>query len=45
MNCYDVVTFTDTVFKGNPIAVCVMENWIPNTLMQQIAIESLSLLN
>lgn len=45
MNCYDIVTFTNTVFKGNPIAACVIENLIPNTLMQKIAIESLSLPN
>lgn len=40
MKCYVVDAFTDTVFKGNPAAVCVMKNWLPNSLMQDIAREN-----
>lgn len=32
--------FTDTVFGGNPAAVCVMDKWIDDTLMQKIAMEN-----
>ncbi|WP_373074036.1 PhzF family phenazine biosynthesis protein [Zeaxanthinibacter enoshimensis] len=37
---YQVDAFTDTLFKGNPAAVCILENWIPDKLMQQIAAEN-----
>lgn len=40
MKQFIVDAFTETVFSGNPAAVCVMENWIPDTLMQKIAIEN-----
>lgn len=40
MKCYVVDAFTETVFKGNPAAVCILDNWLPDTLMQQIAIEN-----
>lgn len=33
MKQFIVDAFTETVFSGNPAAVCVMENWIPDTLM------------
>lgn len=40
MKCYVVDAFTDTVFKGNPAAVCVLDRWLPDTLMQDIAKEN-----
>ena len=40
MKQYVVDAFTKRVFHGNPAAVCVMEAWLPDELMQQIAIEN-----
>ena len=40
MKQYIVDAFTDKLFKGNQAAVCVMEKWIPDDLMQNIAIEN-----
>ena len=40
MRQYVVDAFTDKVFSGNPAAVCVMDEWIPEVLMQNIAIEN-----
>lgn len=40
MKCYIVDAFTDKVFKGNPAAVCVLEQWLPDMLMQDIANEN-----
>ena len=39
MKCYVVDAFTDRVFKGNPAAVCVLEEWLPDELMQDITTE------
>jgi PhzF family phenazine biosynthesis protein len=33
-------SFTDSVFSGNPAAVCPLEEWLPDGLMQQIAMEN-----
>lgn len=40
MKCYVVDAFTDRVFKGNPAAVCVMDRWLPDSLMQEITREN-----
>lgn len=40
MKQYIVDAFTTQQFKGNPAAVCVLENDIPDELMQKIAIEN-----
>lgn len=40
MKQYIVDAFTDRPFAGNPAAVCVLEQWLPDELMQQIAIEN-----
>lgn len=40
MRQYVVDAFTDKIFSGNPAAVCIMENWIPEELMLSIAIEN-----
>ena len=36
---YIVDSFTGTPFRGNPASVCLMEQKIPETLMQAIAVE------
>ncbi len=37
---YAADAFTDKVFKGNPAAVCILEEWLPDVLMQNIAKEN-----
>jgi PhzF family phenazine biosynthesis protein len=37
---YQVDAFTDTLFQGNPAAVCILENPISKVLMQKIAMEN-----
>ncbi|MBQ5344326.1 MAG: PhzF family phenazine biosynthesis protein, partial [Acidaminococcaceae bacterium] len=40
MKQYVVDAFTDSLFKGNQAAVCVMDQWIPDELMLNIAKEN-----
>lgn len=40
MKQYIVDAFTDKIFRGNPAAVCVMEKWLDEQVMQSIAIEN-----
>lgn len=37
---YQLDAFTDTVFHGNPAAVCPLEAWLEKPLMQSIATEN-----
>lgn len=37
---YIADAFTDKIFHGNPAAVCIMEQWIPEQVMQNIANEN-----
>jgi PhzF family phenazine biosynthesis protein len=37
---FQVDAFTDKLFSGNPAAVCILENWIADDLMQSIAAEN-----
>jgi PhzF family phenazine biosynthesis protein len=37
---YQIDAFTDELFKGNPAAVCPLDRWLPDKLMQQIAMEN-----
>lgn len=37
---YVADAFADRVFEGNPGGVCVLDQWLPDTVMQQIAIEN-----
>ena len=37
---YIVDSFTDTLFTGNPAAVCVLSQWLPDDLLQKIAREN-----
>lgn len=40
MRQFIVDAFTDKVFSGNPAAVCVMKDWIPEELMMKITKEN-----
>lgn len=37
---YQVDAFANKLFKGNPAAVCPLENWLPDAVMQQLAAEN-----
>jgi len=37
---YQVDAFSDSIFGGNPAAVCVIEKWLDEQLMQSIATEN-----
>jgi len=40
MNIYQVDAFTDTLFAGNPAAVCPLDEWLPEDLMQRLGMEN-----
>ena len=40
MKCYVVDAFADHLFEGNPAAVCVLDTWLSDELMQLIAVEN-----
>ncbi len=40
LNIYQVDAFAENIFEGNPAAVVPLENWLPDNLMQQIAMEN-----
>ena len=37
---YQVDAFTDKIFSGNPAAVCILDSWISDELMQSVANEN-----
>ncbi len=37
---YHIDTFTDKIFGGNPAAVCLVNEWLPDEVMQSIAAEN-----
>lgn len=37
---YQVDAFTEEIFRGNPAAICILEEWIDEKLMQNIAMEN-----
>jgi PhzF family phenazine biosynthesis protein len=37
---YQVDAFTDRLFRGNPAAICPLETWLPDTVMQAVAAEN-----
>ena len=37
---YQVDAFTSKLFSGNPAAVCPLDNWLPDEVMQSIALEN-----
>lgn len=40
LSIYQIDAFASELFKGNPAAVCPLENWLPDELMQKIAGEN-----
>ncbi|CAH0290381.1 PhzF family phenazine biosynthesis protein [Peribacillus simplex] len=40
MKYYVVDAFAEKVFEGNPAGVCIMEEWLPDHIMQSIAVEN-----
>lgn len=40
LSIYQVDAFTGQIFRGNPAAICPLEEWIPDSLMQSIAAEN-----
>jgi PhzF family phenazine biosynthesis protein len=40
LRIYQVDAFADRLFGGNPAAVCPLEAWLPDAVMQQIAAEN-----
>jgi PhzF family phenazine biosynthesis protein len=37
---YQIDAFTDTLFSGNPAAICPLNEWLPDNLLQKIAMEN-----
>ena len=37
---YQIDAFTENLFGGNPAAVCPLEQWLPDSMMQKIAAEN-----
>ena len=37
---YQVDAFSKKVFSGNPAAVCILDNWLSDGVMQDIASEN-----
>jgi len=37
---YQIDAFTDERFRGNPAAVCILQEWLPDETMQNIAAEN-----
>src|SRR5215217_4643251 len=37
---YQVDAFTDHVFGGNPAGICFLDSWLPDSVLQQIALEN-----
>jgi PhzF family phenazine biosynthesis protein len=40
INIYKLDAFTDKLFSGNPAAVCILDEWIDEDIMQNIASEN-----
>ena len=40
LTLYQVDAFTDKLFGGNPAAVVPLKKWLPDALMQQLAMEN-----
>lgn len=40
LDLYQADAFTAKLFEGNPAAVCPLEEWLPNSVLQQIAMEN-----
>lgn len=40
LNIYQIDAFAERVFEGNPAAVCPLDTWLPDALLQNIAQEN-----
>ncbi|HWM86119.1 MAG TPA: PhzF family phenazine biosynthesis protein [Kofleriaceae bacterium] len=40
LDCFQVDAFTDRPFRGNPAAVCPLQSWLPDAVMQSVAAEN-----
>ena len=40
LKLYQLDAFTDKMFSGNPAAVCPLDQWLPDTILQNIAMEN-----
>jgi len=40
LRLYQIDAFTPELFRGNPAGVCPLETWLPDDLMQKIAMEN-----
>ena len=40
MKCYHVDAFAERLFEGNPAAVCILDEWPDDSLLQNIAMEN-----
>ncbi len=40
LKIYQIDAFTDIIFKGNPAAVIILDDWLDTNIMQNIAIEN-----
>lgn len=40
LKIYQIDAFTDTVFGGNPAAICILDSWLEPEIMQRIAAEN-----
>ncbi len=40
MKIYQIDAFTDTLFSGNPAAVCPLNEWLSDEIMLKIAAEN-----
>ncbi len=40
LTLYQVDAFTDRIFAGNPAAVCIMDKWLDDDIMQSVANEN-----
>ncbi len=38
--CYQADAFASTVFRGNPAAICLLDAWLPDATLQNIAAEN-----
>ena len=37
---YQVDAFSEKLFSGNPAAICIVKEWLPDEIMQAIASEN-----
>lgn len=40
LSLYQIDAFADQIFHGNPAAVCPLNTWLPDTILQAIAMEN-----